>query len=976
MSWGRRLLVLLLAAVCLPLRAQPAAALDPLRPALSQYRIDGWQAEQGLPMDTVQALLQTRDGTLWVGTGAGLARFDGLRFTGAEDSTLPELARRPIFGIMEDAEGRVWIGHSRGASIYSQGRFEAAFSRELTAGRRVWGFAQGRDGVIWAATEQGLLRWERGVTRLYQVADGLPTDRLRALAFDQRDGTLWIATTGGGLVAMRDGRFSVYGATQGFPHAEVRHVLADPEGGVWAATAGGGLVRVGGDGKLQRFTQADGLPSDHLTYLARDGSGALWIGHWGHGISRLADGRISTLSRSAGLSGNQVWAVHADREGSLWVGSWNGGLNRLRPRVFAVLGEPEGLGGDNVRAVLHTKGGATWLASAGGGVARLDGGRLSLLRETDGLASDEASTLYEDRDGAVWIGSYTAGLTRWQAGRLQRFGSAQGLPHTDVRVLLRDRAGTLWVGTKVGLARFDDASGRFEPVPGLPLEGVVALHEDRDGELWVGTSGQGLLRLRQGRLAETLTRQQGLASNWILSLHEDEAGTLWIGTNGEGLSRRARDGRLTSIGPEQGLWDGAVQAILADRRGQFWISCNRGFFRVARAELDAFAAGRLPRVHSVGYGPGDALRSTTFAGGLQPAGAVDADGRIWLPSLKGVVIVDPMRLPDSGKPPAVQVEEIAVDGRWAPPPEGELLLPSGSTSLALRYAAATVLNAERVRFRFQMEGLSPNWIDGGKSREARFPALPHGSYLFRVAASLDGQHWQESTPLAIRVQPLLHEHPWFQLLLMLALLGAGYLAYRLRTRQLLRQQAQMERLVAEKTEALRLANEHLSQLSFSDALTGLANRRRLDEMLDTEWRRTSRLRLPLAVVIADIDAFKAYNDSLGHAAGDACLVAVAEVIRHAAGRAGDFAARYGGEEFVILIPGMDQQEAQAYAERLREACEARALPHPASPVAQVVTLSLGVASCVPDPGGAPASLFAAADAALYRAKQEGRNRVR
>jgi diguanylate cyclase (GGDEF)-like protein len=424
-----------------------------------------------------------------------------------------------------------------------------------------------------------------------------------------------------------------------------------------------------------------------------------------------------------------------------------------------------------------------------------------------------------------------------------------------------------------------------------------------------------------------------------------------------------------------------VQVILPDRRGQFWISSNRGFFRVARAELDRVAAGDLARAHSVGYGPGDALRSTTFAGGLQPAGAVDASGRIWLASLKGAVIVDPLRLPDGGKAPAVRVEEIAVDGRFTPPPDpaqGELLLPAGgSAPLTLRYAADTVLNAERVRFRFLMEGLSPNWIDAGKSREARFPALPPGQYRFRVAASLDGQEWQESkSPLVIRVPALPHQNPWFRAAALLLLLALAYGAYRWRTRQLIYRQVQMERLVAEKTEALRQANEHLSQLSFSDALTGLANRRRLDEMLDTEWRRTLRQQIPLAVVVADIDAFKAYNDSLGHTAGDVCLVAVAEVVRQSASRASDLAARYGGEEFVLLLPGMEQVQALAYAERLRAACEARAIPHPASPVAAVVTLSVGVAAWLPTADSTPAALFAAADAALYRAKQEGRNRVR
>ena len=170
--------------------------------------------------------------------------------------------------------------------------------------------------------------------------------------------------------------------------------------------------------------------------------------------------------------------------------------------------------------------------------------------------------------------------------------------------------------------------------------------------------------------------------------------------------------------------------------------------------------------------------------------------------------------------------------------------------------------------------------------------------------------------------------------------------------------------------------DHLSRISFVDALTGLANRRRLDETLQTEWQRAQRLQTSLCIIIIDIDFFKAYNDTLGHPEGDKCLVAVAEVISKAASRAGDFAARYGGEEFMVLIPGLDHAAAMAYAETLRQACETRAIPHPASPVAAVVTISLGVAVCVPTAESSVEALVAQADAALYRAKHEGRNRVR
>lgn len=883
---------------------------------------------------------------------------------------MPELASRSIFGFLEDRDGSLWIGHAEGAAIYRNGSFRVAFGKEVTSGRRVWSFAQAPDGAVWAATENGLVRWQGRVTHVYRKAHGLPIDRLRSIAFD-RDGKLWIASTGAGLVSFDGRRFETFTPANGFPHLAVRSVLADPRGGVWAATAGGGLVHVR-EGAIRTFTVADGLPTDQLTALARDAQGALWIGTWGSGVVRLRDGTFTSLSTDGGLAGGQIWSVHADREGSIWVGTWVGGLNRLRTRDFVVLGVPEGLSHDNVRSVLHARDGSTWVTTAGGGVNRIEEGTITAIRMSDGLPSDETSCLLQDRDGSVWVGTYTAGLARIRDGRIEAFGAGEGLPSLDVRVIFQDRGGTVWASTTSGLARFDGQRFAVVREPGAPPEGASTMLEDREGTLWMGTD-EGLVRYRNG-VYERLTLRDGLVSNWIMSLYEDDEGAVWIGTNGGGLNRW-RDGRLTGIGPRDGLWDGLVQVILEDRFGNLWMTCNRGFFRASRAELNAFADGRAGRVKSVGYGPGDALRSTTFAGGLQPAGAVDATGRLWLPSFSGLVIVDPSDLPGSGEPPVVRLEEVIVNGRPAASLES-ITLPPGPVPLTIRYTATPLRNADRVRFRYRMDGAAENWVDAGRTREAFFPALPHGTYRFRVSGSIDGSTWREAaTPLAITVQPYFFQTAWFIALVAVAVLGIAAFVLRRRTGSLRRQQAQMERLVAEKTEELRLANEHLARISFIDSLTGLANRRRFDEALEREWHLASRFGTSLAVVAADVDLFKPYNDTLGHPQGDRCLAEVAEVFLRTARQPGALVARYGGEEFMVLIPGADGAAAVAFAEELRRACEDRAIAHPASPVAPVVTISLGVAARVPSPGSSSHELILEADEALYRAKREGRNRV-
>lgn len=961
--------------LCKVLLAMPAGAItgDGAYPkhALTQYKVDVWQTEQGLPLNTVQALLQTHDGYLWVGTGGGLARFDGVRFATFDTALAPEMVSQAIFGFMEDAQHNLWIGHSNGAAIYRNGVFQTVISSELTASKRVWAFVQDASGVVWAATENGLVRWDKGAIRLYQQADGLPTNRLRSLALD-RQGVLWIGTSGAGLVSFSDGKFRVFNPENGFPHLEVRYVLADPDGGVWAATAGAGLVHVQ-DGAIKTYTVADGLPTDQLTSLDQDAQGALWIGTWGGGVSRMVDGRFTSTSAAGGLSGEQIWPIHVDREGSVWVGTWLGGLNRLRNRGFVVFGKAEGLSHDNVRAVLHARDGVTWVSTAGGGLNRIEGGKITTLRKKDGLPTDEISTLYEDREGAIWIGTYTSGVTRLRQGRLDVFGMAQGLPNAEIRSLLQDKAGTLWVGTRSGLARFNGTGFTTVRDEGAPPEGVSVMLEDRSADLWFGTMGQGLYRLHDGKFTK-LDRSDGMVSNWVLSLFEDTQGSLWIGSNGQGIGRLHR-GKVSIIRPMDGLWDGAAQTLLEDAVGYLWVTGNRGFYRVSRTELDAFAEGKISKVISTGYGPGDALRSTSFAGGLQSAGAIDAQGLIWLPSANGLVIVDPLHLPGSGDPPSVNIENVVVDGVDNPGPT-EVVLPAGSVPLSIRYTAMTLANADRVRFRYQLDGMTHDWVDAGRNREAAFPALPHGRYRFRVAASIDGKQWSAvDGALQITVKPFFYQTTWFLVVAVLASVGGMVVLFRLRTRSLQARHAEMERLVAQRTEELRLANAHLSRLSFVDGLTGLANRRRFDEALDQEWRRASRAQTALAIVMADIDFFKLYNDTRGHLEGDRCLTAIAQIFLQSVGRVGDLAARYGGEEFVVLIPGADLAAATHFAQSLRGACEARAIAHPASPVSPVVTISVGVASCTPSDDVLASSLLEQADAALYRAKLAGRNRV-
>ena len=194
-------------------------------------------------------------------------------------------------------------------------------------------------------------------------------------------------------------------------------------------------------------------------------------------------------------------------------------------------------------------------------------------------------------------------------------------------------------------------------------------------------------------------------------------------------------------------------------------------------------------------------------------------------------------------------------------------------------------------------------------------------------------------------------------------------------KEVLKHKDNLEELVENRTAELQIANKRLEELSRVDGLTGIANRRRLDEELDREWKRMLREKRPLSVVLSDIDHFKLYNDTYGHQGGDECLIRVAKAIKESVNRPGDLTARYGGEEFCLVLPETSGLGAMKIAELVRKNVFELSLEHKSSPVAEVVTLSLGVATLIPDIGSHPSVLLEAADRALYQAKGNGRNRV-
>ena len=975
--------LLVLVALCLP--ALPAAAAD--KP-LTAYNREFWSTRQGLPHNQVNAIAQTADGYLWLGTWEGLVRYNGLEFHTFERANTPALQDNGIRSVRASADGSVVVGTSRGGvSILRAGSWRHLGMGDGLAQDEIMDAVLDRMGRLWVATESaGVSLVESGRVTQFSVRNGLPSNIAYGLLED-RDGSMWVATAGG-LVHIVDGRAQALGADHGLPPAPAFHVMQLRNGDLLVGTERGAYRGRNG----QFLPLSDALPVDGVPSLAEDSLGNLWIGTVNNGLLRLSGTRVEAFSAVHGLPNNRVASLQVDAEGSLWAGT-NSGLLRLSDAPFTTWNGDQGLTDDYVRTLAEAAGGDIWIGT-GRGLNRWRGNRVvERYTAADGLPGDSILSLLPSRDGSLLVGSYTVGVYRMRDGRVvERFDTAGGMPGSNqVRALAESADGTLWIGTTRGLARRrNGVFEQFTMAEGMPRDFVISLLAARDGSLWAGTAN-GAARI-VGDEVTVLDIQAVNGAQDVFDFHEDADGTLWMATD-RGLLRYRR-GQLAGIGIANGLPVDTLFAVVDDGLGTFWLTSNRGVLRVKRAQVDAVMDGRRATLAVDHFGEADGLVSAQCNGGSGPAALLDSAGNVWVATARGAAVVTPRQLHSYRHVlPKVTLEQVLANDK--PVPLGATLrLPPGTTKLEFRYAALSFLAPRFLRYRYRMDGVDAEWRVRGNERVAQYTNLGAGTYRFEVNVSAPslGHDWSDQvTSIDVEIAPQPWQRKGTQAAIALALLVLGWGGYRWHLGTLRRRASQLERVVERRTEDMREQTERLREadaekssllqrlreqseaferMALEDALTGIGNRRNFDRQLGRAFRQAVEAGKPMSFALFDIDEFKRLNDLHSHDAGDRALVAVAHALRDGVGEHGEV-ARWGGEEFAVLLPDLSLPEARALCERLRARVEA--IDCSAYAPGWTLTTSGGVTERT----GVihHERLVGRADALLYEAKRAGRNRI-
>ncbi|MCX6122605.1 MAG: ATP-binding protein [Ignavibacteriales bacterium] len=794
---------------------------------ISQYVLDVWTIENGLPHNTVDAIYQTREGYIWVGTFGGLALFDGVHFTVYDKGNTDGIKHNHISTFCEDVDGNLWIGtNGGGLNRYCNGVFESFTTANGLSSDFIRSLAVDKEKRLWVGTEGGgvtIIDFRSEQTRdwkytHYTMKTGLSDDIIRTFCLGS-DGSMWIGTGGGGLCRWNKGHFTTYTKHDGLADNTIFSLYQDTSGSLWIGT-GNGLSRFR-DNKFTNFTTRDGLSSNVIRSLVADAQHTLWIGTDGGGINRFRPEsqaiQFSIYSVQQGLSNNFIRTMHYDREGSIWVGT-RGGINRLSQGKFTNINTTNGLSDNFARSVLEDRDGNIWIGTNGGGLNMMRNGIIRQYTVKDGLSNNYIRSLFQDSQGIIWIGTDGGGLNRLDAQapsgkQFTLYSSKQELDENFVRAICGDEKG-LWIGTYGGgLVRFEDGKyTKFTTGNGLSNNFVFSLLKDNTGGLWIGTNGGGVNFYHDGSF-KAYTTKDGLSSDFIFCIYEDSDGVLWIGTNGGGLNRYSvKDGKITQILKRHGLYDDVILEIVEDNLGNFWIGTDRGIFRVRKNDLNSFADGKVNKITCESYGRRDGMRSAECSGASQPAAWKLHDGRLFFPTLGGVVIINPADIRMNRLPPSLVIEQFIADEENIPIKEKMEISP-GRQKFEIHYAGLSYVAPEKVQFRYRLEGFDKDWVSAGNRRSAYYTNIPPGKYVFRVIACNNDGIWNTAgASLQLRLKPFFYQTVSFYLVILLVIVVSVFVMHWMRVRYLRHKAEALSKLVDDRTKELQETKEQIEHV--------------------------------------------------------------------------------------------------------------------------------------------------------------------
>jgi signal transduction histidine kinase/ligand-binding sensor domain-containing protein len=757
----------------LALGSSPGSAQTQRADPLDAYTIRSWNETDGLASGAVWSISQDAEGFLWLGTDAGLIRFDGVRFVAWRDR-LPALPQSRVRALCNARDGSFWVGFdSLGGITRIRGRQVTQFrSPDGFDDTGVTGIVEDSAGTIWAGTRYGLYRFRGQQWEKLRAREHLPETWVFGLRVN-RNGELWVANEAG--VYRRNAERDVFQLVERSDRTMQGFGVEIVDGVTWITDPQIAFKRAG---EPRGSRRASGIGNG--VQLLHDRRGTLWIATIGQGLwrARVAGTTVPVVeamtARNSPLT-DDIRSLFEDRDGNLWVGS-SVGLHQFSPKIvmsFTDVGV--------VRAVEATPEGSVWLATADG-LLQIAGLRKRRYDEGDGLPSGSVTALHVDRRGRLFVAT-ADGLALFRDGRFVPIPSDKIPRPLNINGMSADSHGNLWVsnspqGVFVWNGREITPFDAFAEVDGRD---IYVVHADRDNRLWFTLTGGRIGTIEQNGKLQIRRSPTHLQRTLGPPIYEDSHGAIWI-LEDNALHRLAAETIVTatSINALPRL----LSAMVEDEAGDFWIGAGTGVLRVSRAEFEQLARNPSHQLRFSLYDRSDGLTAMPTRRG-RPAAVRARDGRLWFVTGNGVAVID-RTIAANAPPPPVHIDAIIVDDQRVNPISGAHL-PGGTARIEIDYTAVSFTSPTKVRFRYRLDGFDRDWYDAGTSRQAIYTHLPPGRHRFQVVSVNHEGTWSRPAAWDFMVTPRFYETTSFYLVGTATIVLIGLALWRLRLYQIRRE---------------------------------------------------------------------------------------------------------------------------------------------------------------------------------------------
>ena len=789
-------------------------------PALSQYAeqqnfvVTQYGLDEGLPQSSVNDIIQTRDGYIWLATYGGLVRFDGLSFTTFNRSNTPGMVEERIMSIYEDSEGGIWIfAESPQTELmrYKNGEVQS-FPLERSSGL-VFRMRNAKDGSLLFTSAKKLLKFNGEEFQEVEITKPHSTDSGKSYK-----GGTWVNLDKKIVFLKGNKAIEVADFADDFDgNFEDSREFPVGSGELILATRSEGFYKYA-DNKISSLNLEDGIEGLIFNNFGIDNNGEenLYVEFLGD-IGVWDGVEFKLYNPIKGYPDLNIKGILKDSEGNLWFGTDADGLFKVRPSAIQMIDKDQGLSNEKMLSLTILDDGSGLFSSNCGGVFEWREGRAYSSKVQEFYQSGCNWSVFQDSKGRIWIGGGGVYVTNSLNEEGQYFGEAEGFTNVGVSAMLEDSHQNMWVASIHGLYVNDGEQfvRKYTVEDGLYYNDVRSLLEDEEGVIWVGSSS-GLNTIEDNEVRKIpLTGKsknsfQTSQPN-VRAIYQDNEKYIWVGTYGEGLFRINGD-EVQQLTTNDGLFDNVISQIVEDEYGYFWMGSNRGIVRVKREDLSDYLDGKAKNFTIDSFGSNDGMNSAETNGGFQPNAVKDSNGKIYFPTIAGVAVVDPSKVVSNSVPPPVYIERLRSEERELSMAES-IQLSYNTAFLEINYTGISFTDPEKVQFKYRMKGLDDDWIDVGNSRSALYSKIPPGSYTFQViAGNSDGVWNTEGASLAVVVVPPFWQTNWFYALVALLIIGAAGLIYYIRIEQLKRQNARQKRFTeqlieSEENERKRIATE-------------------------------------------------------------------------------------------------------------------------------------------------------------------------